>query len=117
MRKPGNRCAPENVFAGLTVPGIRKVLRFRYARSLCATEGWPVSLSSIRTSGRANARACNQHDSSRRYGPGLFCRRPKAAVDNRPADDTIVRHDIEAYALAVYAKSIPAGPVTTTWAT
>src|SRR6266850_2645088 len=99
MREPGNRCAPENVFAGLTVPGIRKVLPLRYARSLCATKGWPVSLSGIRTSGRA--RACNQRDSSRRYGSGLFCRRPKAAVDNHPADDTIVRHDIEANALAV----------------
>src|SRR6266576_4330322 len=114
MRKPGNRCAPEYVFAGLTVPRIRKVLPLRYARSLCATEGWPVSLSGIRSSGRANARTCNQRDSPRRYGPGLFCRRPKAAVDNHPADDTIVRHDIEANALAVKAKLIPAEPVTTT---
>ena len=53
MRKPGNRCAPENVFAGLPVPGIRKILPLRYAGSLRAAEGWPAALRRVGVESRS----------------------------------------------------------------
>ncbi len=96
----GNRCAPEDVLACLTVPLVRKILSFGNAGRIWTTKRWPASFVACNRASGWFAVA-GTDDLARRFGNNLIWRSPRTAIEDHLPHPAIVRYETEGKVLAV----------------